>query len=344
MSRRNSGKSILANFGAFSEEKSGERNQLDANVVADGTMALKVPERVGAGVIGATQRSLSELREQRDRLQAIVESGGTIELRPEVVDPSPFPDRLEDDSNHAFEEFKQLIAEKGQQVPVQVRRHPAADGRYQIVYGHRRWRAATELGIPLKAIVLDLDDNELVVAQGIENGARQDLTWIEKALFAATMDAAGIRARDIRAALSIDDAELAKMRSVCRSLSSKLIAKIGRGPKIGRPRWLELSAAVVDNPDAEQLLEKTLSADKVLGASSDDRFRAALRSLKGKTVKEPATIELKRPDGTAFGKVTIAKGSVRMVLQKDEADGFAEFLEREMGCLVERYFADDGDK
>ena len=32
--------------------------------------------RVGAGVIGATQRSLSELREERDRLQALVDAGG----------------------------------------------------------------------------------------------------------------------------------------------------------------------------------------------------------------------------------------------------------------------------
>ena len=52
-----------------------------------------------------------------------------------------------------------------------------------------------------KVILTELTDAELVVAQGIENAARQDLSWIERALFVDRMDKAGIKPRDIRAAL-----------------------------------------------------------------------------------------------------------------------------------------------
>src|SRR5690606_19879956 len=123
----------------------------------------------------------------------------------------------------------------------------------QVVYGHRRWRAAKELGVTLKAVIVELDDTELVVAQGIENGQRQDLTWIERALFVATMDNAGIKAKDIRAALSIDDAELAKMRSVCRAVPLDVIQLIGRAPGVGRPRWLELATGLTAKAAEEKL-------------------------------------------------------------------------------------------
>ena len=76
-----------------------------------------------------------------------------------------------------IQSLKKLISDEGQKIPIQVRKHPSAPGRYQIVYGHRRWRACRDLGIKIKAISLELSDSELVVAQGIENAARQELSW-----------------------------------------------------------------------------------------------------------------------------------------------------------------------
>ena len=102
-----------------------------------------------------------------------------------MIDPSPFPDRLPDDTDSAFEEFKKLIARKARRSPFRSGRTPKRRDRYQIVYGHRRWRACRDLGIKVKAILTELTDAELVVAQGIENAARQDLSWIERALFVA---------------------------------------------------------------------------------------------------------------------------------------------------------------
>jgi ParB family transcriptional regulator, chromosome partitioning protein len=44
--------------------------------------------------------------------------------------------------------------------------------------------ALRDLGQPVRALVRDFDDAALVMAQGQENGARRDLSFIEKANFA----------------------------------------------------------------------------------------------------------------------------------------------------------------
>jgi ParB family transcriptional regulator, chromosome partitioning protein len=293
--------------------------------------------RVGAGVIGATQRTMTDIREERDRLLAQVEAGGWFEIDPVLIDPSPFPDRLPDDDLAAFLALKQTMAEDGQKVPVELRRHPGQAGRFQIVYGHRRWRAALELGMRLKAFVTEMSDRDMVIAQGIENAARQDLSWIEKALFAYQMDVAGIKARDIRAALVVDDPEIARFRSVCRVLGVDVIRLIGRAPKAGRPRWGELTAAISANPRLIQRINQTLAAAKDL--PSDARFAACL-ALGSRPIESPRLpVPLKAPSGKAFGAAVFSSDGVRLRVEKSQAGAFNAFFEEELPALTERFMA-----
>lgn len=337
MSKKSAGKSIIANFGALSARPpEGEDNELQRSLA-------QPVARVGAGVIGATQRTLTDIREERDRLQALVAAGGGLELDPLLIDPSPFPDRLPDDNDADYEALKRLISEEGQKVPVQVRTHPRAPGRYQIVYGHRRWRAARDLGIKVRAILIELTDSELVVAQGIENAARQDLSWIERALFAWRMDEAGIKARDIRAALAVDDPELARLRSVCRAVPVEVIEAIGRAPKVGRPRWVELAAIVSSDPTAIDRIRETLSADKVSALHSDDRFRRALIAIKRQHPPQPDQFDLKSPRGSIIGKASFAERSVKLTVGKSRADAFSAFIKDELPGLMEKFFAQEGE-
>lgn len=339
MTKREPRKSIIANFGALLSNQPGPPN----GCADDPNAGARPVSRVGAGVIGATQRTLSDIREERDRLRAQLESGAGLELDPEAIEPSPFPDRLPDDSQTDFETFKRQIEEEGQKIPIQVRRHPSTPERYQIVYGHRRWRAAKELGRLVKSIIVDYSDSELVVAQGIENAARQDLTWIERALFAWRMDAAGIKARDIRAALGIDDPELARFRSVCRVLPEEILVAIGRAPKVGRPRWLELAAALTADPEGLAKLQKTLAADKVLASRSDDRFRFVLGALKSTPANGVSDLQLLGASGKTVGRATFRSGDIRFSIAREHAAAFEDFLKEEIPSIVERFFAREGD-
>jgi ParB family chromosome partitioning protein len=332
LSKKPASKSIIANF-AFSAAADSAPPVAPAQPFA----------RVGAGVIGATQRSLSEIREERDRLQALVASGGGLELDAALIDPSPFPDRLPDDGEGDFESFKKLIADEGQKVPIQVRKNPGAEDRYQIVYGHRRWRACLALGIKVKAIQVDLSDSELVVAQGIENAARQDLSWIERALFAWRMDKAGIKARDIRAALTVDDPELARLRAVCRALPLDVISAIGRAPKAGRPRWVELATAVEGAPKLVETIRKTLSDDKVSALPSDARFAVVLNAIKGDAASARDTLDLKSPAGEVIGRASFSASDVKISVGKVHAKAFASFLKKELAPLMDKFLAEEAD-
>jgi ParB family chromosome partitioning protein len=333
------GKSIVGNFSKFLSSEA-------ATPTAAPPASPAAPARVGAGVIGAAGRSIQQLKDERDRLQELVASGtgGTIDIDPNLIDPSPFEDRLPDDDAEAFESFKKSIADEGQKVPAQVRRHPSAEGRFQVIYGRRRVRAARELERPVKALIVEMSDRDLVVAQGIENGQRQDLSWIERALFAQTMDAADIKPRDIKAALGIDDAELARMRAVWQAIPIDVIKLIGRAPKVGRPRWAGLvKAFAAAESKAASVVRKTLSADKVSGFSSDERFARALAALSSGSAR-PQTDEmlLETAGGRSVGKAVFAGAEVRLVVDKQRARAFAEFLRAELPALMERFDAGDG--
>lgn len=329
MSKTPGKKSILASFASYTPQQGGSDGSTEENPAPASSSRV-------SGVIGATQRSLAELREELDHFKALAETGGEVELDPDLIDPSPFPDRLADDDEATFEAFKALIAAEGQLMPILVRHHPSVPNRYQVSYGHRRLRAARELGQKVKAKIGQLDDRQLIIAQGVENSARQDLTWAEKALFTAGMDAAGIKARDIRAALSVDDPELARFRAVCRDLSESVMREIGRAPKAGRTRWVALARACADR-DALARVQESLAGAKVL--NSDARFVLALNAAAAKKKRASETIDVADSRGRKVGTASFKPGEVKIVVNRSLAPDFAEFLQDELPGLVERYEA-----
>lgn len=327
-------KSIVANFGLLSAEL---ENRLSTENTA--TVAQLAPARVGAGVIGAAHRAIDDIKSERDRLKALVEAGGGSirELDPSTIDPSPFPDRLPDDDGSDFDMFRNSIRSEGQKVPIQVRKSPSSPNRYQVIYGHRRLQAAKDLGIPVKAIEVELSDVELVIAQGIENADRQDLTWIERALFARRMDDANVKPRDIKAALSIDDPELARMRSVYRTVPVEIIEAIGRAAKVGRPRWADFAKTFSESPDLHNKVRDVLndSVEKRLG--SDQKFLAALNALKSKAALPAIRKPLEGPGGEPIGRYLRKAKEVRISADTLAGTEFLSFLEQELPTLVERF-------
>jgi len=95
------------------------------------------------------------------------------------IEPHPDQPRRHFDED-ALEELAQSIAARGMIQPVVVR--PLGPGRYQIVAGERRWRAAQRARLhDIPAIVRTLDDREVTALALIENLQREDLNPIEEA-------------------------------------------------------------------------------------------------------------------------------------------------------------------
>ena len=95
------------------------------------------------------------------------------------IEPHPDQPRRHFDEA-ALDELAASIAQRGVIQPVIVR--PLAAGRYQLVAGERRWRAAQRARLhEIPALVRQLGDGDVAALALIENLQREDLNPIEEA-------------------------------------------------------------------------------------------------------------------------------------------------------------------
>lgn len=103
-------------------------------------------------------------------------------------------------------ELADSIRNSGLVQPVVVR--PGADGRFELIAGERRWRAARQAGMQsVPAVVRDASDAEALELALVENLQREDLNPIERATayeryieaFGATAEQLAIRLGESRA-------------------------------------------------------------------------------------------------------------------------------------------------
>lgn len=81
-----------------------------------------------------------------------------------------------------LESLSLSIQEKGILQPILVRRLLSQNGKYEIVAGERRWRAAKKAGLSeIPVILKDFTDREALEVGILENIQRQDLNPIEEA-------------------------------------------------------------------------------------------------------------------------------------------------------------------
>ena len=110
----------------------------------------------------------------------------------EWINPGPWqPRRVFNRS--ALDELAQSMRENGVVQPILVRPNPEKAGRFQLIAGERRWRAAQIAQLhDIPAIIRDIDDKQAAEFSLIENIQRQDLTAIEEALgYRTLIDAHG---------------------------------------------------------------------------------------------------------------------------------------------------------
>jgi ParB family chromosome partitioning protein len=219
-------------------------------------------------------RSLDDIARQAEKF---LEGEAIVELEPDHIDGSFISDRIEDDEAE-FAALLEAIRTSGQNTPILVRPHETQDDRYQIVFGHRRWRAAKALGRKVRAVVKPMDDRTHVIAQGQENSARANLSFIERALFARSLDDKGYGRDVITAALSANASSLSKMMTVTERISAHLIRQIGAAPSIGRERWIELSLLTGRPANAEKILAVTENVS-FPELPSDERFSILFDAL-----------------------------------------------------------------
>ena len=113
--------------------------------------------------------------------RAPLAGGGSAVLPVSDLAPGPFQPRETFDDG-AMAALIDSIRERGVIQPLIVRADPGEEGRYQIVAGERRWRAAQAAGLhEVPVLVQELSDAAALEVALIENIQRQDLTPVEEA-------------------------------------------------------------------------------------------------------------------------------------------------------------------
>ncbi|MDI7861991.1 plasmid partitioning protein RepB [Rhizobiaceae bacterium n13] len=265
--------------------------------------------RTASGAIKAMGLSLGaitrEAEEARALRQALVDGERILSLDPALIDSSFVEDRLAIDGpeEEDFLALVESIRENGQQVPILVRPNPAKEGRYQTAYGHRRLRAVARLGLKVKAIVRLLTDDELVLAQGKENAERRNLSFIERATFAAALVARGFDRKLVGEALSVQKSELSRLLQVAEGVPQHIVRAIGPAPKAGRDRWMSLAGLFGSEAATAKSLDEIYSG-RFRAADSDQRFQMLFNRLSRRTRPEPARPEeLKDAEGRVFARL-----------------------------------------
>jgi len=310
-----------------------------ADLPSDPATSPSYPMR-GAGK--SMVRSLDDLAQQANKY---LEGQVIVELDPDQVDASFVQDRILGDEAE-FEELKEAIRARGQDSPILVRPHPSVDGRYQVVFGHRRLRAARDLGLKIKAVVKQIDDRTHVIAQGQENSARANLTFIERALFARRLEDLGYDRDVIAAALAANAASISKMMSVTERIPAVTIQKLGAAPGVGRERWIELSLLVGKASNGARVSEVVNSAG-FEELASDERFSrlygALNRSARPVRKVEPAAGKASwQPRDRGVQAEIKNSGKVfSMSMKAKNAGRFGEFLSSRLDALYEQFLAEE---
>lgn len=306
----------------------------------------------GIGALGAVTRSIDALAAKADaakEIEAKLTAGEVvIELEADQIEESFISDRLA----HSDEQFRELVEAmrvRGQDSPILVRPHPSKDGVYQIAFGHRRAKAARLLGRPVRAVVKALTDRDHVIAQGQENSARADLSFLERATFAGELEARGFDRETIMAALSADKTTVSKMLSVVNRIPKAVRAGIGPALAIGRDRWHEL-ATRFDEPANEDKAVEFLARERVKARVPEDRFNLVSSHLARKETPgaavagKPAPAEWVRKDGPVRASIKATGRQYTIALKSADATAFGAYITENLDRLYEAFRTENARK
>jgi ParB family chromosome partitioning protein len=311
-------------------------------VEADATERPVLSRRHSSPVIANVGKSLTQLGED-----------SILSVDPGKIDRSPYQDRFNNDheAEAELEALKLSIAAEGQKIPVLVRPHPSKPGYYQLAYGHRRLAAIKSLmadaerpeAVKIKAHVRNLTDRQLIEEQALENGVRENLTWIEQAMWAVQLKGAGLSHRAICPVLALSEAAVSQLFRVTSVIPADIIFAIGRAKSVGRPKWTAFAEVLKDDTKVAAVREILNTAD-FLSRDGAGRIGMAMDRANGIIPAEPD-----RPPEVVdftlgerlFGRMKNSSSGTTVTIPKKQ-DAFARWLAERMPELVREYDQQSG--
>lgn len=248
----------------------------------------------------ALGRGLSSLlREVEDKPAA-----GLEQIALDTIDPNPFQPRREF-RDEALKELSESIRASGVVQPVLLRHAAGSAGRYHLIAGERRWRAARLAGLDaVPAIIRDINDQDALELALTENLLREDLNPLEVArAYDLLQQKFGLNHGDIADRLGINRTTVTNTLRLLR-LAPTVQEMIGKGEiSAGHARaLLGFDAFATQEKLARLIVQKGLSVRQV-----EEMAGSSAAKADGSKAKEPppvdpntraAVLELERALGT----------------------------------------------
>lgn len=188
------------------------------------------PRGLGRGLgalLGETRREEPLVAASGGPRASVSPTSGLAVLAVASIEPHPEQPRRHFDED-ALAELAASIAQRGVIQPVIVR--PLASGRYQLVAGERRWRAAQKARLhEIPAIVRELPEREVMAIALIENLQREDLNPIEEArAYQRLAESEGLTQTEIAGLVDKSRSHVANLQRLL-SLPDDVVALVERG-------------------------------------------------------------------------------------------------------------------
>jgi ParB family chromosome partitioning protein len=313
-----------AAIGAMGDEQGGRAARGRTGIVPIG-------DQVRAVAADTVQR-LAEL--EQTMAQAVAEGRMVIEVDPVAVVDSPWRDRHEENlADPAFVELQKSLVRNSQLVPVGLRRRHGREDAYEIVYGHRRVRAARALGMKVKAVMIEVDDRALISAMLVENAARKDLSPVERGRAYRRILQAGLHDRQgLAEILAVSPQQVSNLTKLAE-IPDAVLELVGdwRGLSINEGQRLVAALAGCSGLIPDDLAERVRASR----ATPSVRARMLTNGLKegDNTLSDREGIVLRARDGRRLARLSRSGRQIILRFQPDLDATKVETLARRLADL-----------
>jgi len=169
----------------------------------------------------------------------------------------------------------------------------------------------------------------------LENAARRNLSFYEKARFAASILDAGHDTTTVRKVLNLSPSGLSHLTKVTDNVPGKIGDLIGAAPKSGRPKWTSL---------AESFEAKRLTAAAGIAfltkldptTPSDERLDLLLKDITRRGARHGDVQEATPVEGVT---IKSGRGSIAVTIKRaGENAAFAEWLDQRLEDIIKKSY------
>lgn len=299
------------------------------------------PLQTGPGVMlkhmamdSKTQRENEELQVRNQKLQEELKiwDGATTnrKIDPNEIIPSQYANRHEDSFSGAdFEALKQEISASGGNVqPIKVRPITSGqhEGKFEVVFGHRRHKACLELGIPVFALIDPLNDRGLFVEMDRENRQRADLRPYEQGEMYRRALSLGLfpSMRQLAEEIGVPVSQVSRAHQIA-SLPAEILAAFS-SPLDIQFRWgAYLAGAMAERPDHTMKIASEIAVARAAGETfTPQEVFVRLLELPQSEPSPPEVIKAAKGDSSA--KLTRKGG--KLLIEIEEKSLSSKSLEK----------------